>query len=133
MRKSKLIPLILFLTSTAALAEDAVIFTADEADVKAFDKLLSEQEGAQKPAQQTPFGQAVKKEAELLREQRPSGSKMGAWVKAQRSRKGQSVVDGDSVSGSPGKSGEAHGVAADVSRSGGSANSKKSFGNSHKK
>lgn len=93
---------LLALQAMPARADDAVVFAADEADLQAFDQLLSEQEKGSRPAA-APFGQAVKEQAELLRAERPAGNAMGSWVRDQRRKGGAAAGE----SASPGRSGEA--------------------------
>jgi hypothetical protein len=103
----------LSLAPLPALADDTVVFTADESDLQAFDHLLSEQKQAQDQKQpappngKTPFGQAVRVEAQKLNQERPEGNAMGAWVSGQRRQSGASSKGlDDSASGSPGSAGQ---------------------------
>jgi hypothetical protein len=128
---SKYFPILalLALVPLASHADDSIIFAADESDLRAFDQMLQSQ--GERPQAPTPFGQEVKAEAQLLREQAPKGNAMGTWVRDQR-RKGNGNVIGGNSSSAPGNSGEARGAAADKANAN-KGGENKGLGKGHKK
>ncbi len=118
----------LLLAPAFAFAEDTVIFAADETDLQAFDRMLSEQE-QKKDRTSNSFGQAVKEQAELLQAERPSGPSMGSWVREQRRNK--QGLSGENAS--PGKSGEARSAVNEKSNASNAGNNGKALGKGKKK